>query len=255
MMNLAPAILLAAVGSGLSAQWLNYPSVGTPRLPDGKPDLSAPAPRAADGRPDLSGLWRMSPGDFRKHHGNLGADVKDVPFLPASEALYKERLANGGRDDPEARCLPDGVPRVHGSAHPTKIVQLPNILLFLHENPGVYRQIFLDGRELPKDPNPTWMGYSVGHWEGDALVVAATGFNGQAWLDTNGHPTSDALRLAERFRRVDFGHLEIQITVDDPKTYSRPWTATGRHDLIADSDLIEYVCLENESSLSHILSR
>jgi hypothetical protein len=244
------AILMLMTAASAPAQWVHYSTAGIPRTKDGKPNLSAPAPRTPDGKPDFSGIWQLNRREGRLH-GSLAADLKDVPFQPSAEKLYKHHLENSGATDPVARCLPFGVPRVHVTFEPYQIVQRTDRLIVLHENLTMYRQVFTDGRELPKDPTPTWMGYSVGHWEGDALVVNSAGFNGKAWLDTNGHPTSDALQVTERFRRRDLGHMEIQITVDDPKMYTRPWTVTVPHELLPDSELMEFVCLENEKSLSH----
>src|SRR5690349_7129172 len=242
------AMLMAT--ASVSAQWVHYPTAGTPRTPDGKPNLSASAPRTTDRKPDLSGIWQFNRREGRLH-GSLAADLKEVPFRPSAEKLYQEHLETSGLTDPVARCLPFGVPRVHVTFEPYQIVQLADRVVVLHENLTTFRQIFMDGRELPKDPTPTWMGYSVGRWEEDALVVNSAGFNGKAWLDTNGHPTSDALHVTERFRRRDFGHMEIQITIDDTKMYTRPWTVTVPHELLPDSELLEFVCLETEKSLSH----
>jgi hypothetical protein len=243
-------MLVAAASPSSSAQWVHYPTAGIPRTPDGKPNLSAAAPKTADGKPDLSGIWQFNRREGRLH-GSIGAYLKEVPFQPVAEKLYKQCLETSGTTDPVARCLPFGVPRVHVTFEPYQMIQRSDRLVVLHENLTMFRQIFMDGRELPKDPTPTWMGYSVGHWEGDALVVNSAGFNGKAWLDTNGHPTSDALHVIERFRRLDFGHMEIRITIDDPKMYTRPWTVTVPHELLADSELLEFVCLENERSISH----
>lgn len=242
------AMLVAA--ASVSAQWVHYPTAGIPRLANGKPNLSAPAPKMADGEPDLSGVWQFNRREGRLH-GDLGADLKAVPLQPTAEKLYRERIETAGTADPAARCQPFGVPRVHVTFEPYKVIQQPGWVVILHENLTMFRQIFMDGRDLPQDPTPTWMGYSVGHWDGDALVVESAGFNGKAWLDTNGHPTSDALHVTERFRRRDFGHMEIRITIDDPKMYTRPWAVTVPHELLPDSELLEFVCLENEKSLSH----
>ena len=242
--------LILILGTGANAQWLNYPTPGTPRTKDGKPNLSAPAPRTPDGKPDLTGIWYLR--TFGRFHGNLAADLKEVPLQSSAESLYNHRLETFGAEDPAARCLPSGVPRIYADPHPLKIVQLPALIIILHEALS-YRQIFLDGRELPKDPNPAWMGYSVGRWEGDTLVVTSTGFNERAWFDSNGHPHADSMRLTERFNRLDFGRLELQITIDDPITYSKPWTVTLPLQLIPDTELLEFVCLENERDLQHLV--
>jgi hypothetical protein len=237
-----------------AAQWLNLPTKGIPRTKDGKPDLAAPAPRKTDGKPDLSGIWESEPQNQKYGRGlppaGLAADFKpgEFPIQPWAEALSKERIA-GGRDWPPAHCLPPSIPNLHGE--PLKIIQEPDLVVILHEVFGLVRQVFLDGRTLARDPNPTWLGYSVGHWDGDTLVVETAGFNGKAWLDVAGHPETDALHLTERFRRRDFGHLDLQITIDDPKAYTKPWSVEMPMRLLADTELMEEVCNENEKDLQH----
>jgi len=248
-------IVVLGVALPVAAQWLNYPTAGVPRLPNGQPNLAAPAPRGPDGKLDLTGVWQRNLVDFRKYHGDLSANLKEAPFQPSAEALYKRRLETFGSDDPEARCLPKGVPRIHAGAEPYKIIQLPELFLVLQEHLNMYRQIFTDGRQLPENPSPAWMGYSVGHWERDALVVSSAGYNGKTWLDANGHPTSDALHVTERFERPNFGQLRIEITIDDSKMYTREWRVTETRDLLPDSDLLEFVCLENEKSLQHYVGK
>src|SRR5215469_5318722 len=240
-------VILTAVTTTAAAQWINYPTPGIPRLPDGKPNLAAPAPKAADGRPDLSGVWT--------HSSNIAYDMKpgDV-VLPWAEALAKQHQENMGKDDPSSvHCLPFG-PRFNFDppTNPLKIVQTPTLIVILSED-LTYRQIFLDGRELPADPNPDFMGYSVGHWENDTLVVATSGYNDRTWLDYAGHPHTESLRTTERFARKDFGHLEISETFDDPKAYARAWTVKVTAQLMADSDLLEYVCNENEKDSAHMV--
>jgi hypothetical protein len=246
-----------AFGTTLAAQWLGYPVAGIPRLPDGKPNLTAPAPKATDGKPDLSGVWRLNATVAGKALDNFAMhfDAGGFPIQPWADALVKARARDPGRGDPAIHCLPPGVARLYG--HRTvvfflKIVQTPSLIVMLYESDALFRQIFLDGRQLPKDPNPAWLGYSVGRWDGDALVVHSAGFNGKAWLDDTGLPATDALRLRERFRRLDFGHMEVQLTVDDPKAYTKPWTVTESLQLLPDTDLIEYVCNENERDAIHI---
>jgi hypothetical protein len=226
-----------------AAQWFQYPTPGIPRTPDGKANLSAPTPRTADGKPDLSGLWRPAAMLI----GDIASNLKPgtVPFQPWAEALYKERRANDGRDDPTANCIVGGVPRSDLVPYPFKILNGPGLVVILYEAVHSYRQIFTDGRELPKDPNPTWFGYSVGRWDGDAFVVQTAGFNDKGWLDNFGHPATDALRVTERFRRKDFGHMEIQITIDDPKAYTKPWDVVLPLTLYPDGELLEYICNEN----------
>jgi hypothetical protein len=240
-----------------SAQWVNYKVPGTPRTQDGKPDLTAPARKAADGKPDLSGVW-ITKSDYFK---DLATDLKPgtIQMLPDAAAIQHERETNDHKGDFMAACMPPGVPRMDTSndgeaLHPFKIVQTPALVVLLYETSSnsTFRQVFLDGRPLPKDPNPAWLGYSVGRWEGNTLVVETSGFNGRAWLDTfKGHPQTDAGRVTERFTRRDFGHMEIQITIEDPKAYAKPWTVTLPYTLLADTDLIETYC-ENEKDHDHM---
>jgi hypothetical protein len=237
-----------------AAQWPTVKTPGIPRLANGQPNLTAPTPKTADGKPDLSGIWE--PNGI-KYLINIAADLKpaDVPFTPEAQSLYKMRVETMGKDDPDARCLPSGMPRKDAITSPYKILQSPGLLVFLYESRTTFRQVFLDGRALPKDVQPTWDGYSVGHWEGDTLVVETTGMNGLTWLDSNGHPLSDAMRLTEKFKRPDFGHMEIEITIDDPKNYTRPWTVKENPHLLADTELIEYICNENEKDLKHFAGK
>jgi len=234
-----------------SAQWLNYPTPGLPRK-DGKPDLSAPAPRKPDGKPDLNGIW-LVPG--LKYLINVAADLKDVPFQPWARAEYQRRLDTRGKDDPNNFCLPSGFPEKIAVTSPWKIVETPGLTIILYESRTIFRQIFTDGRSLPKDPNPIWQGYSIGHWEGDDFVVETNGFNGKAWMDTNGHPTTDALHLIERYRRKDMGHLEVTITIDDPKAYTQPWTVKEVAELQPDTELLEYICEENNRDVGHFVGK
>jgi hypothetical protein len=259
MMNrsLVAAILTIASVPAL-AQWLNVPTKGIPRTKDGKPDLSAPAPRKPDGKPDLSGVWELSRDSF-KYLRDLASDFKpgDLPIQAWAEALTKERIATNGSEDPRARCLPQGIPILDAEGafgSPTRLVQEPDLVVVLYEI-GRSRQIYLDGRRLAPDSNPTWMGYSTGRWDKDALVVESTGFNGKMWLDMAGHPTTEALHITERFRRPDFGHLELTLTIDDPKAYTKPWAVTETLELSLDTDLLEYVCNENEKDLNHIVGK
>ena len=260
--NVAAAVLMFAAQA--SAQWAKHPDASIPRTGDGKPNLSAPAPKAPDGKPDLSGVWLTEPDPQGKPGGvenmvlprymvNIAADMKpeDVPFQPSAAALFKERLQKQGTDSHIARCKPTGVPIVNSLPLPYKIIQMPQLILVLYEENTVFRQIFLDGRKPVKDAEPRFMGYSSGKWEGDTLVVETVGFNGETWLDVMGHPHSDALRLTERFRRRDAGHLEIEITVDDPKMYTKPITYTPKANLLPDEDLLEYFCTDNEKDVQH----
>jgi hypothetical protein len=236
----------------LSAQWLTYPTPGIPRLPDGKPNLAAPAPKTPDGKPDLSGVW-MTRGGYTV---NIAKDMKpdEVPFQPWAEALYKHRLSNNGKEDPQGRCVLSGVPRENVVPYPFKILNTNGMIVILYEALHSYRQIFMDGRPLPKDPNPTWMGYSVGHWDSDTLVIESKGFVDNNWLDNSGHPGTEAMHLTERFRRRDFGHIDVQITIDDPKAYTKPWNVNLQFTL-TDTELIEYVCDENEKDFEHLVGK
>jgi hypothetical protein len=244
--------LLLFVCAASPAQWLQIPSRNTPRAKDGKPDLAAVTPRKPDGKPDLTGIWGT---ESPKYLANIAADFKpgEFPIQPWAETLTRERMTGiHAAEESNANCLPQGVPRINATPNPFKIVQEPDLVVILYEAFGQFRQVYLDGRSLPKDANPTWLGYSVGHWDGDTLVVETTGFNGKTWLDQAGHPTTDALHVTERFRRRDFGHLDIQVTVDDSKAYTKAWTVTEPMQLLADTDLIEFVCNENEKDLKHL---
>ena len=239
----ATAILFVMAGLA-PAQWLHLPLPRTPRTPDGKPNLMAPAPKTPDGKPDLSGLWRADGG---RYLGNLAGAGVEVPMYPWAAALYKERQDNFGRDKPQVQCLPHGVPDAMAlSAYPFKIVQTPGVLVVLYEEMNTYRQIFSDGRSLPVDPEPAWYGYSIAKWEGDTFVVETSGFKEGTWLDNGGHPHSDALHTIERFRRPNFGSMEMEIAIDDPKAYTKPWkSATLHFKLLPDTDIIENLCNEN----------
>jgi hypothetical protein len=235
------------------AQWLNYPTPEVPRTSDGKPNLSAPAPKTADGKPDLSGVWITKPG----YTGNIAKDLKpgEVLFQPWAETLFNHRRSNEGKEDPQAYCVLSGVPRENVVPYPFKILNSKGMIVILYEALHSYRQIFMDGRALPKDPNPAWMGYSIGHWEGDTLVVQSNGFQENNWLDNNGHPGTESLRLTEKFHRADFGHIDLQMIIDDPKAYKKPWTVNLQLTASPDTELIEYVCDENEKDLKHLVGK
>ncbi|HEX4276339.1 MAG TPA: hypothetical protein VHZ74_13340 [Bryobacteraceae bacterium] len=243
----------AALLSIAEAQWLKFPTTGVPRTPDGKPNLSAPAPKTPDGKPDFSGVWVTRAG----YTGNIAKDLKpgEVSMQPWAAALYKHRQETDSREDPQAYCVLSGVPREHVVPYPFKILNSNGIIVILYEALHSYRQIYMDGRALPKDPNPAWMGYSIGHWEGDALVVQSSGFVDNNWLDNSGHPGTEAMRLTEKFRRPDFGHINLEMTIDDPKAYTRPWTVNLQFTASPDTDLIEYVCDENEKDLKHLVGK
>lgn len=267
---LIPATLLV-----VHAQWLNYPAPGTPRTKDGKPDLAAKTPRLA-GKPDLSGVWQVEPppkaeiermlgadvlgylvpGDdirtFSKYFFNILADIKpeQSPLRPEAAEIMRNRQKD--RHTPDERCLPMGVPRADLIGFPFKIVQTPGLIVMMYEDDNSRRQIYTDGRKLPADPNPAWMGYSVGRWEGDTLVVYSAGFTDQVWIDAVGHPASESLRVQERFARRDFGHMDLEVTVTDPKMYTRPVTFKVTELLLPDSDILEYFCTENEKDRAHM---
>ncbi|HEY7336154.1 MAG TPA: hypothetical protein VH639_14790 [Bryobacteraceae bacterium] len=245
------AISIAMFCAPLSAQWLHQPTAGIPRTSDGKPNLAAPAPRTSDGHPDLSGLWnKISP----KYARNIAADLKPGDVQPWAEALVRQRKENLEKDYMNVLCLPLG-PGYSTAADSTgaemmKIVQTPALIVILDPD-LTYRQIFMDGRSLEAAPNPSWMGYSVGHWDGDTLVVESFGFNDRTWLDHDGHPHTDALRMTERYRRRDFGNLDLEVTFSDPGAYAKPWTVAVRAELAPDTEMLEWVCNEQGSTLGH----
>jgi hypothetical protein len=235
----------------LAAQWVNYPTAGIPRTKDGKPNLSAPAPKTRDGHPDFSGIWKAPTGKYLE---NLGADGIEIPMQPWAAKLYKERQDNEGRDRPSGRCLPHSVTDFDAHFNPKKIIQIPGLIAMLFESYHSFRQIFTDGRPLPQQPDPAWFGYSVGKWEGDTLVVDTLGVNEKTWLDDAGHPHSDAMHITERFRRPDFGHMEVKVTIDDPKAYTKPWTVTIGWEYFPDTELLDWVC-ENEKDTAHLVGK
>ncbi len=247
------------------SQWITYPTPGVPRLANGKPNLSAPAPRLANGKPDFSGIWHTAnvnkcnpvTGQFCSLEIggsplalNIGQDLSGgLPFRPAAADAMKGR---NSKTDPHVRCLPDNPPRTWVMPHLTKAVHTPGLLVLLYEVNAMYRQIFIDGRPLPQDPNPSWNGYSTAHWEGDTLVIQTNGFRDDLWIDMNGAPMTSAAVMTERLRRPSFGTLEVQVTVNDPKMYSKPWTVTMNQELVVDTELIDEICLEGEKSWQHM---
>jgi hypothetical protein len=266
-------LLLAALSTCAPAQWLNYPTPGVPRTQDGKPNLTAPAPRTADGKPDLSGVWmheRNSLAEMKRLFGeNVGAtnvpgmEVETVskyavnilvdfkpeesPMRPEAAEIFRRRAT--GLEE-RGTCLPVGVPLGSLLSEPFKIIQSPRLMAVLFED--THRQIYTDGRVLPTEfAQPSWLGYSTGKWDGDTLVVETAGFNDKTWLDVIGHPHSEALRITERYRRRDFGHLNAEMTFDDPKMYTRPFTIKVSYELQANSDIFEYFCDENEKDSAH----
>jgi hypothetical protein len=268
-------ILLVAAPS-LLAQWPRYVVPGVPRTADGKPDLNAPAPRTADGKPDLSGIWEnfRKPGDAPVRSVNaaffddlpptlinefrdIGAGVKGgLPLQPWAAQLKQQRMAENSKDNPDAHCLPLGNMQLHTHVDPRRIAQTPSLVLIVYEANYGLRQIYMDGRPAPdNDPQPWWYGYSRGRWDGDTLVVETTNFRDGGWLDINGSPLTDAAKTIERFQRPNYGTLTIEITVDDPKAYTRPWTVTLTQRLMVDTEMLEFICLENEKSSQHYVGK
>ena len=245
--HLAAVVIACLVPAAASAQWLNYPTPGVPRLADGKPNLAAPAPRTPDGKPDLSGIWS---GAGPMYRFNIAQDLETKDVQPWAEALFLQRVRESRKDSPLAKCMPVSLP-YHQFFNLTRIVQIPALMVILHESPNSpNRTVFTDGRELPKDPNPAYMGYSVGKWEGDTMVVTTAGFNDKGWLDSAGHPQTETLRVIERFTRRDYGHMDYEITIDDPKVFTRAFTIKTQRTLQPDTQLLEDVC-ENERSRAH----
>jgi hypothetical protein len=265
--QLKPVVAWLLFCTPLAAQWLHYPTPGLPRTPAGTPDMKAPAPRAPDGKPDLSGIWVPEKNRPCPPEGcddmeipweflNIGHSLKGgLPYQPWAAAQVKERQAAAGRGDPTSHCLPGSPIRLHTFPLLRKIVQTPGLLLVLNERDGSYRQIFTDGRALPTDPQPSFNGYSTGHWDGGTLVVETIGFRDGIWLDRAGSPMTSAARVTERFRRVNYGRLEIELTVDDPKAYTAPWTVKIIHLLAPDTELIDYICQENEKDAPHTVEK
>jgi hypothetical protein len=235
----------------LSAQWLNHRDAKAPRTAAGEVNLAGPAPKLADGKPDISGIWLV---DDNHLQFNLMLDGPAIAMQPKAEAIYKERLAGLGKDRPSGKCLPHGIPDAMIVPSPFKIFHASDITFVLFEEFVEFRQVFTDGRELPKDPQPAWFGYSIGRWEGDSFVIESRGFNDKSWLDDDGHPHSDALHTIERFRRSDYGHMTMQITIDDPKSYTKSWGATFHYHLLPDTELIEFIC-DNEQDVKHMTGK
>ena len=247
------AFLAVALCAPLAAQW-KVTDKGIPRLQNGEPNLNAPAPRRSDGKPDLTGIWVPEPPKVR----NIAGDLKpgELSVQPWAQKLFDERKTGElSALDPAANCLPQGVPRINSVPVPFKIFQEPNVVVILYEEFGQFRQIFLDGRSLVKDPNPQWYGYSLGKWDGDTLVVESSGFSAKAWLDQLGHPATESLHVTERFHRRDLGHMDIAATIDDPGAYTKPWTYTQPVTLMVDTELMEDICNENNRDVPHLKGR
>jgi len=279
---IAAAIALAALP--IAAQWPNYSVAGAPRTPEGKIIMDAPAPKAPDGHPDLSGIWdlrgpggRGGPGGQQKGpppqkgapppelppgtppnatFKNVGSGFKEgLPLLPWAADLVKQRRSENSKDNPDAHCLPLGLIQLHMHPQPRKIIQTPGLIVMLYEAQGGIRQIFTDGRPLPKDVEPWWYGYSVGKWDGDTLVVETTGFRDDVWLDIDGSPLTESGKMTERIRRLNYGTLQTDVTIEDPKVYTKPFTVRVTHRLLPDTDLIEFICTENDRSGPHLVGK
>jgi hypothetical protein len=267
-------LAIAIFPAALFAQWPAYKAASAPRLPDGKVNMDAPAPKTVDGHPDFSGVWSLGlvPGIPPPPPANsIGSTpfkgvrpFQDLPSLfpdglpmqPWAAELRKQRLAEHSKDHPDAHCLPLNPILLHAHNQPRKIIQTPNLIVMIYEANDGLRQIFMDGRPLPNnEPDPWWYGYSIGHWEGETLVVQTTGFREPGWIDEEGTPITSAARVTERFRRLNYGTLEIEITVDDPKTFTRPWSYKLHQRLMPDTELIEFVCLENNTSVNHLVGK
>jgi hypothetical protein len=265
--SIAGVLFLTVLSIPLSAQWLQYPTPGVPRLPDGTPNLQAPTPRTPDGKPDFSGIWEPEKNRPCPPEGcadmqvplefvNIGTSLKDgLPYQPWAAEARKARTEQNGKDDPVSRCLPGGIVKLHTTPQLRKIIQIPGLLVTLNEMDATYRQIFLDGRQLPQVDILSFKGYSTGKWEGDTLVVESAGFPDGIWLDRNGSPLTDGAKITERFRRVNYGRMEIEITVDDPKAYTRPWTIKLNHNIVLNTELIDYICTENEKDAGRLIGK
>jgi hypothetical protein len=248
------------IGASLLACLLAVPVWAQWRTPDAGPNLSAPAPKTPDGKTSMAGIWMRVPPPNGPASNPAGIPGRldwyvpkgvAIPMQPWAQKLFDQRAAKFGAGRPSQRCLPHGIPDAMLYGGPLKIVHSPGLTIFLYESFTHFRQIFTDGRPFPRDPEPAWFGYSVGKWDGDAFVVDTVGFNDQTWLDDTGLPHTEAMHSTERFRRRDFGHLEMQLTIDDPKAYTKPWSVTIGFDLLTDADLIEMIC-ENERDNQHI---
>jgi hypothetical protein len=268
--------MLAATSATVAAQWPSYPTPGVPRTPDGKPALEGPAPRTPDGKVDFSGIWnrfgggggaargRGAPpaptttpdGIPLSQFGEVAGRGYELPLQPWAAELKKKRMAANSKDNPDVWCLPIGLMQYHNHPQPRQIVQTKNLILITYESNYGLRYIYMDGRPTPNnDPTPWWFGYSRGWYEGDTLVVETTNFRGDeraGWLDVNGSPYTDALKMTERFRRPNFGTLEIDITIDDQKAYTKPFTVRVNQRLMVDQEMIEFICNENERSSDHL---
>lgn len=269
-------LVILCFASSLAGQWIKYPTAGVPRKANGNVDMTAPTPRLSDGKPDFSGLWTTGdptrrtagatnaggdekPGDASdiapsRQMKDIGVDLPGgLPYQPWLVPIVKERTANLAIDDPHIRCLPDNFLRAYGMPHLLQFVHKPNLLVTLNEMNAGYRRVFTDARPLPVNPTPTWQGYSSAKWSGDTLVIDTIGLRDDIWIDWNGSVLTESAKVREQIRRPDFGHLEIQVTVDDPKAYTKPWTIMLKQRIVIDTELIDEICLENEKSLQHMV--
>ena len=268
-------VLIAGASTPALAQWPKFTSSGVPKTSDGKVDLDAAVPRAADGTPDLSGVWDVIPcidcpargrgegpapggrgqgrgaaAPPRASMGNIGGALPNgAPYQPWAADLVKKRMADNSKDNPDAHCLPMGIAQMNAHPYPRKIIQTPTEVLLIYEASGTtVREVFLDGRTLPKDPEPWWNGYSVGRWQGDTLVIETSGFMDDGWLDVRGSPFTSTGKMTERLRRVRYGYLELEETIDDPKAYTQPFTAKLFYRLNPETQLSEFVCLDKDAA-------
>lgn len=257
-------IALAALPYAASAQWLDYPTPGIPRAADGTPNLKAPAPRTSDGKPDFSGMWfaNVPAKDYcreadciqeermAREQINIGIRLEGgLPYSDWSKQQMAKRQVNGNREDPHTYCMPPNFPRAWTLPQYIKIVQTPSLMVLLHEFNAAYREVFLDGRPLPEDPNPTWNGYSTAHWDGDTLVIETNGIRDDMWLDIQGSPVTESARVTERLTRTSFGIMQVEIAVDDPKAYTKPWSVTIEMAAQVDTTMLEEICLDNEQDV------
>jgi hypothetical protein len=279
-----PLVAVIILTAPLTAQWFKYPAAGVPRKPDGKVNMSAPTPRLPDGKPDFSGIWTTGDPNSRRaglsspqqgtsakvsptleddqppadatssrQMANIGIDIPGgLPYQPWLVPIVKERTANLAKDDPHIKCLPDNFLRAYGLPHLLKFIHTPNLLAVLNEMNAGYRQVFTDARSLPQDPTPSWQGYSSAKWSGDTLVIDTIGLRDDTWIDWIGSVVTQSAKVREEMHRPDFGHLEIQVTVDDPKAYTKPWTVTLKERIVVNAELIDEICLEDEQSLKHM---
>lgn len=259
-------LVLCLIPMHLSAQWIGYPTADVPRKADGSVDMQAPSPLMSSGRPNLSGIWisdRTPEGEETPSDGfslpssrqmsNLGVDLPDgLPYQPWLVPIVEKRTANLAIEDPHIRCIPDNFLRAYGLPHMLKFVHTPKILVVLNEMNAGYRQVFTDGRALPDSPTPSFQGYSTANWSGDTLIVDTIGVRDDTWIDWNGSVLTENAKVREEITRLDYGHLEIKVTVDDPVAYTEPWSATLTQRLVVDAELIDEICLENERFVEHM---